>query len=188
VATRVLFLDPGERRGGFWVFDFHLFGLGFGFHVEVAVQTHGNWRLSEYCIITESTIVFYYEAHLFEKNPLPSQRPQLVSLPLFREQELGAIQSTQLTADNIIDKLLRPNLADKKQTIDQKYRPKFEKRDYETLSKENMGLKVQLKAEKQSATQLKFKLSEIERKARFLEGIQEKWEQSVQEDHDGKRL
>ena len=37
-------------------------------------------------------------------------------------------------------------------------------------------------------TQTKFKLSEAERKVRFLEGIQEKWEQSVQENHDGKRL
>ena len=51
-----------------------------------------------------------------------------------------------------------------------------------------MTLKMELKAEKQNVTQLKFKLSEAERKTKFLEGMQEKWQKSVQEDHDGKRL
>jgi hypothetical protein len=51
-----------------------------------------------------------------------------------------------------------------------------------------MSLKLELKAEKQMVSQLKFRLSEAERKVKFLEGIQEKWEQSVQENHDGKRL
>jgi len=38
-----------------------------------------------------------------------------------------------------------------------------------------MTLKMELKAEKQNVTQLKFKLSEAERKTKFLEGMQEKW-------------
>lgn len=43
-----------------------------------------------------------------------------------------------------------------------------------------MNLKLELKSERQVISQLKFRLSEAERKVKFLEGIQEKWEQSVQ--------
>jgi hypothetical protein len=36
----------------------------------------------------------------------------------------------QLTADNILDKLLHPAATDKKQPQLSKFKPKFEKRDY----------------------------------------------------------
>lgn len=47
-----------------------------------------------------------------------------------RDEELTSIQNTQLTADNILDKLLHPSGGDKKHLQNMKYRPKFERRDY----------------------------------------------------------
>ena len=41
-------------------------------------------------------------------------------------------------------------------------------------------MKMDLKAERQSNTQLRFKLTESEKKNKFLEGVKEKWDQSVQ--------
>jgi hypothetical protein len=41
---------------------------------------------------------------------------------------------------------------------------------------ENIFFKQQLNEERQTVAQLRFRLSEMERKVKFLEGIQEKWE------------
>ena len=64
----------------------------------------------------------------------------------------------QLTADNILDKLLHPAALDKKQPENIKYKPKFEKRDYETIVHQNLNLKQQLNEEKETVSQLRFKL------------------------------
>ena len=68
-----------------------------------------------------------------------------------------------------------------------KYDPKFAKKDYETLVEENQTLKQQLRACREETTGLKFRLGEYERKVRFLEGIQEKWENSVKETEENKK-
>ena len=39
-----------------------------------------------------------------------------------------------------------------------KYKPKFEKRDYETIVHQNLNLKQQLNEEKETVSQLRFKL------------------------------
>ena len=68
-----------------------------------------------------------------------------------------------------------------------KYDPKFVKKDYETLVEENQALKQQVRACREEITGLKFRLGEYERKVRFLEGIQEKWENSVKENEENKK-
>lgn len=67
---------------------------------------------------------------------------------LNRDEQLSSIQNVQLTADNILDKLLHPTAIDKKQPENMKYKPKFEKRDYETIVHQNLNLKQQLNEEK----------------------------------------
>ena len=74
------------------------------------------------------------------------KEPKMYPFISHSDEELMNIQNTQLTADNIIDKLLRPSNVDKKSAKDEKFRPKFEKKDYETISRENINLKMQLKA------------------------------------------
>lgn len=86
------------------------------------------------------------------------------------------IENLQLTSENILEKLLNPAASEKKmQQEARKYDPKFAKKDYETLVEENQALKQQVRACREEATGLKFRLGEYERKVRFLEGIQEKW-------------
>lgn len=78
--------------------------------------------------------------------------------------------------------MLNPAASEKKMAQEsRKYDPKFTKKDYETLAEENHALKQQLRACREETTGLKFRLGEYERKVRFLEGIQEKWENSVKE-------
>jgi hypothetical protein len=63
-----------------------------------------------------------------------------------------------LTADNILDKLLHPAAIDNKQPENMKYKPKFEKRDYETIVQQNLNLKQQLNEQKETVSQLRFKI------------------------------
>lgn len=74
-------------------------------------------------------------SYSIEKTHFPPQIIQPVPRQPLRDEELGSIQHAQLTADNILDKLLRPSQTDKKTSQHEKYRPKFEKRDNETLNK-----------------------------------------------------
>ncbi len=39
-----------------------------------------------------------------------------------------------------------------------KYKPKFEKRDYETIVQQNLNLKQQLNEQKETVSQLRFKI------------------------------
>jgi hypothetical protein len=108
------------------------------------------------------------------------------SLSLSKE-ELRNIDNLQLTSENILEKLLNPANEKKLAIETRKYNPKFEKKDYETLAQENQTLKAELKAERQTVTSLRFRVGEYERKVKFLEGIQEKWEGALQEGEEEAR-
>lgn len=102
--------------------------------------------------------ILYYATYFIEKTAFSTQRKCNVSIFLYRDEQLSSIQNVQLTADNILDKLLHPTAIDKKQPENTKYKPKFEKRDYETIVHQNLYLKQQLNEEKETVSQLRFKL------------------------------
>jgi len=74
--------------------------------------------------------IIYYATYFIEKTTFFTQRKYDVSIFLNRDEQLSSIQNVQLTADNILDKLLHSTAIDKKQPENMKYKPKFEKRDY----------------------------------------------------------
>ena len=102
--------------------------------------------------------ILYYATYYIEKTAFSTQRKFNVSILLYRDEQLSSIQNVQLTADNILDKLLHPTAIDKKQHENTKYKPRFEKRDYETIVHQNLNLKQQLNEEKETVSQLCFKL------------------------------
>lgn len=143
-----------------------------------------DWRL----IIIAFPLI--NEADSIEKEPDPPQGPQLVQVTLGSKEHLKSIENFQPTKENILEKLLQHSGAPKKAAAEgeeKKYNPKFEKRDYETIAQQNMGLKQELQQEREVVGAMKFRLGEAERKVKFLEGMQEKLARGVEEQEEGKK-
>lgn len=103
-----------------------------------------------------------------------SSSKKITDSPYPKTLVLEEVNHEKVADDNILDKLLRPPSLHEKKINSQprKFDPKFMKPDNETLAQENLSLKLQMKQDKQTIMNMKFKLAENERKIKALETAQ----------------